>query len=1608
MASLVSVQEDLAAGRRLEADEGFRIVWSQFGPAETCRQIVLSGSVPLYRLMVDLELCNEWDLFRHCSNAYVELETRGVMVFEDLKLHLLHQFSEYGLRKLCGDPAVKRPALYWQESVCLVRQLVQELRNRKGCFEFLDLDDQVMLRLRLIHNHLYFIKDHGMFKRLPLREMIFCVAIFIEIHEDIEGGEVYRAVINKRNLMVFLIAISSQLNSVAKGFERKKACVNKKLIKTFRRLKQIHSIFKVMRNCVIHGELSAVDYEKENASITIAAIRRFMQIFGESIKSTADTPNFTARLNNMLQKLMSDSVIFSSKYRNMSSHGFPLSLLFIREVDQHYIYKRLDHYLMVTAVTFAVISVFILNDVIFNLYGTMRRCRSIEDLRAFVKYAGSDAIADLHEKLFQSIGNHLKNVEANLKKEELNRKDDPELALQWESYHQKSGMLDNLKKQVQETSTSSIFIAIFANLPLETIHRLIDSKIVNGMSLISYYQICKDWAIADKGGNISQEQRTIRMHLFVQRDLELNHEKIELWRYRERTREILEHFTKDSLLDRATLTKLEDDLHSALSNTGKPYYQNIFSLDSKQQAICGVLKKHYKGDELRRFKKRMEELRSSDERELREVFQRYVVNLQKLFAHYGCDTLENLILNHKTIPRKGYLAIQYWQLVILEVLISTGYFGDNFSTLKASIPMIWGKTYRNYLAHDTLSYDLLTMSSQEKVIINGFVMAWSLDRMNIFCNSPKFDLQGFVEVEREGFNWVTVQNGLLESWKSLNYESVGSYLEQRGDNTCRVLYDLGGLFRTKKYTMSDILLNHFYHNKNFEQVLPELIQVFPTLQADYDCEEYKIVTGLNKRQFSDLLMPRALKLFQKAQPELYIPCVGSILEFYQTSGDFDAAQELLKDCKPLLTTDCANQLLLIAFHPVEERQKQLRTALGYSECVLLPTDYVKFYTINTPPISDDFLKTIEFRNQNHFEHLLDNYHSSLSQDDLNEAVVLCSYMNRPKMLRRLLEKAELRFTVAALSKPLGGIVELRRWPLVHLLMDHGADPWSFDDELTKSLASQHNHKLMRRMLRSIPPTVDDELRFGIFQWVVRYSTLGMVKIFSTGLRIKLWETQGLLKTAVENANHWEVYKYLEDQIFKAVELCSGDREINVWRKLLQEIRVLRYLQKEEFIPFAVGKRQAAVVGLLKRITDFWKFGGAKVVQNFKFLDCNEWFQLETTGANFDCFSDKVIGLLDDLENLPEKLVQTEYLLTCRTENSTCEIPVILKLRSPNTIIMNNLEVHLVEEVSPISISNLILRATEAIPSSITTGSFSINTVLFHFMTTNNRLMITQESSLANLNANFLFKAPKQPDIFHTLPPNAFPEMVDLMFKFGADPPMVNAKGISLFLPLMTRRVQNSIIKRIYQHCQEAGKTHLPNGTHIFNYQIVHRGQAFTVLLNAVGANNYDLVKFFLENGADPTVAHDRGKAALLQHAVFLRNVPIVKLILNHDPTLINQSAHDAKNYTVIQEAIVNNHEYLVRYLLDQGAQLTNFRNHLGFTPLGCGIQCDSVEAVGVLMDHVVDRELYDALERVDGEGRSALELAQKKGNPAIIEPVVSCYMRLASLQLQRLCIKYNV
>uniref|UniRef100_A0A182QNV0 Uncharacterized protein n=1 Tax=Anopheles farauti TaxID=69004 RepID=A0A182QNV0_9DIPT len=774
---------------------------------------VVNGNVEQLKQLLATRSCVKNELFQ----AYAELKHRNI----PLSNKMVH-FVEYELVKVSyqnayqdNDSATSAKGAPGEvaERLALMVECIDLILNEHKPGSYNDIDELLVLRLRQIYAHVFFVKTH--LRKLPLLQLQFCLAVFLKLvtGKPTNGFDIYAFTIDKERIIHFLKLTRNELVAESKpplslecyvqyvlfllnphygthripkrirsyiriGVKKMSADLvadiqpgvyfeafpvplqqtlkthyektldwdhRRRLRKTFKEL--IDTYFIMKQHYSIRKVLSYIDGIREGpcndpphmhppvpSPTRIRAIKRTLQVIGEMIKSTRESPNITAKLNRILQLITSEALTERTKdLRQFFSHGYSLAkwemeedanseqlaMVFqnietnLREVRRWFVYTQTQQNLL-----------------IYRRYlAHLKQFTSVVKLRSYISFVGTEFKASLIETYLPE-----QLTEAKMLIQYMLNTASPRESLGADVRQDLEYILAELQLRIDVIRVEN-----------DTLGRTIDefffleSYIRQPTSELGRVRQIVDWILSRT--ELSNRHKLVqKTDLLYARELlarlqmeETDDTRRYLWGniWTRLAKERLSGL--DTLLGRteqrfdvsldatvrtmqALNLPLDGDEYVQFVNRrlAKSYYTNVFGLDNKYRVLKEIVKDRRAQVNSRDVLEKLKELRKTDERALQQMFDGLLDSMEDILNE--CDRTGDFRFSCQS----DHLALEYCLLEATEILCNLALFRDNMVDLAMFVPVITGRNLRNYLAHDFLAYDTLTgRDGGETVILNA-------------------------------------------------------------------------------------------------------------------------------------------------------------------------------------------------------------------------------------------------------------------------------------------------------------------------------------------------------------------------------------------------------------------------------------------------------------------------------------------------------------------------------------------------------------------------------------------------------------------------------------------------------------------------------------------------------------------------------------------------------------------------------------------------------------------------------------------------------------------------------------------------------------------------
>uniref|UniRef100_A0A182QPP7 Uncharacterized protein n=1 Tax=Anopheles farauti TaxID=69004 RepID=A0A182QPP7_9DIPT len=530
------------------------------------------------------------------------------------------------------------------------------------------------------------------------------------------------AELNRRNKSFVCMAediVASESFSMDHLLSGKDRRTVRKLKKCYTKMKQFYSMAK------IHGHFTQVaQSDPEQSDIFLACLKRALTVFGEAMKNTKSTPNMpNKRVRQTLEQLLTSQLAeFNILHRNTYAKAFSLQRLSIADSLEKKSLINLPNYMTVVRVMLLLLLILVAADIRRSFYGILYRCGTLAALRSLLFYVGKDdSLWTVQRDSFREVQKYFTNARELLMELTQTRVGKtPQFAHVIHQFNQQSAIIGELQAMLEadnEISFASIRKSCFACDDLSTIRRLLLSKmqLLNANGLMNKISSTWDNSISQVSSIAWLDSRLVTINPAVVTN---KLQKVVIALISARNGEHIPYL-QTLLSDLAWLDHVSDADRQELNEMLRPYYNYIFLLDNKWKALKVFGKKH----NLSWDEKLEQKLVEKDRNYLQHLFDTRRSKLRSVLQTLGIHTVDDIMATMASMPPCTLAALEYIQLELSEMLTAVEHFGDNFYYLQHRIPMIHGKNYRNQLAHDALSYNLLTDSGDLKLLINAIILA---------------------------------------------------------------------------------------------------------------------------------------------------------------------------------------------------------------------------------------------------------------------------------------------------------------------------------------------------------------------------------------------------------------------------------------------------------------------------------------------------------------------------------------------------------------------------------------------------------------------------------------------------------------------------------------------------------------------------------------------------------------------------------------------------------------------------------------------------------------------------------------------------------------------
>ncbi|XP_039440406.2 uncharacterized protein LOC120421280 [Culex pipiens pallens] len=1431
--------------------------------------------------------------------------------------------------------------------------------------------------------------------------------------------------------------IASEISQVSVNVSSRDGSVLHNLKRNYFRAKQLYSIQK----CLFHIE-GIAECRKCNDSkyLTVPAVKRLIQVIGESIKSTKNSPNVPKVVGKILNTMLTALFPDTNKYfREFFSHKYPLAKRFLSNSTEANLFHAIATHSEYTGMIFAIIFICTLLNVSRTLLGTMRRCRDTAELQSLLQYVSILTLPEVGQmQFFDKIMRKFKEMEQTINATEIHTVEDQDsVKFLLKDLQRKTGVIDVLRKSLLRNwhfNFLDIKDACLAKASISKIHRIIDWNLSLSEQKEVYQIIYNQWmdnhvtlsSLHPRNTKLLNMDGTVLSGVLANIERKLvaikDEECIENTRgilvklgVSNPTKEMVEHFHKQLL----------------------KYYEDIFFIDNKFMAI----RKFFKSNKLPLNEEALKVMRSRDEQDLQDIFNKRVEAIRTILNGAGILSIEDLSTKVRSIPNHVLMALELYQLELCEMLITVGYYGDNFQLLKHRIPLIYGRNYRNFLAHDSLSYNVLTDSSRVKIAVNALVFIESnmrLFKQNVKPKSNEFTFPSETVV----LSWTLEQVSLVESIQSDGWNSikstdlfgrhcgtVGTVQPLSSDMTSiefanpnlESFQKLLAFFaakiseNTSKITTLGYRVWYALQLGNYEEAFNLFKQSQPVRNSKLPQEFFSwdlivdyLLTEMSDWDERDALgrtvLHRLIQAGNRERVSLLLEIMPDIdvnaadrkertpLDYAIDYGCSECVQLLLSRNAAVSST---NQQSGIVFHM---NDSLVRLFAGFSEELLTSQAYV-----NTAVRSNN-LTALKFL----IDKFYNDSHKNLRAEHLNSSLGLAAYLNHYSIVEYLSSIPDVNYFSDEFKMngnfALHHAINRNHKKVVKLLLDMGASPNWINVHSTQNLntafqlAVNINNQKMIKMMQDIDQYLylsNTNLKHPV-QCAMQHNSPKLVRCLGK-FGFSLLNTGRILQNAIQRDNTTMI-----DAILRELDLASvsnkslADPVLRDVGELLTRWKTMAYLEepngnpgRETSIAIAVLKGNLTLLTtLVDRCVAVRSFGDSylhsiTVYKNRKQI--NSYFcedMLEKRFLLSEC--DKLLSTLKKCSN--QKCVGSTIQITFRNESDEFNVNGTFRVFMDSDLFSEIMPVTIREsfenDLDKANLSEtcfkLILDHLKNLNCNIY-GSFQKH--FFIICGESAYLLQTVDSQQTfPLKALVNFGSSDGETPLHNCYGADRLDIVRLLIFHGGNPLAINTVGQTpLHLTLTDKDVEKAMY--LLKLCVDQD-LRSPDGTPAAE---LPNGLGFRPLHLAAMTCKLEVVRFLIDHCNVDLRAKDAIERVPVIYALAGPHMAILKLLLERDPAAIN--IPDNRGQTTVHYSAVRCNVDVIAMMLPYGVDLF-LSDKNGANPVQVAMESKSLEWLKVVFDYARSQKIVGLLKHLGEAGIPALHFTLLFSEPELSTLVV--------------------
>ncbi|GFX64521.1 ankyrin-3 [Trichonephila clavipes] len=339
------------------------------------------------------------------SKGHKELKLRGVFLSDEMELFIQSKILDIRFFHKNSDQS-RGNRTSWCHIQKRIEMVVDAISFIKTNYWDASLDEKFLLKAEFAVKNIHVLKSllKSTYNKLPWEEMEFCLTIFIHCFKNrLEANLVYNSVLNKKKVLTYLETFSKALSSeqesmqksdvlqLAKPLGREKSLRDKaakEILKRYSSFQDLYIDYKTVRDFYsletmkTYADLGvSVDATQKEGQL---AIMRTLQVIGEHLKSTLESPKLSNETANKLFSYLPFSTReIITNLRDSLSHRFEEDTHFTRTIikkKSHLFFKNIQNDISKINVAISNALYRLKTNAVYTIVKEIRLCKRIDDI----------------------------------------------------------------------------------------------------------------------------------------------------------------------------------------------------------------------------------------------------------------------------------------------------------------------------------------------------------------------------------------------------------------------------------------------------------------------------------------------------------------------------------------------------------------------------------------------------------------------------------------------------------------------------------------------------------------------------------------------------------------------------------------------------------------------------------------------------------------------------------------------------------------------------------------------------------------------------------------------------------------------------------------------------------------------------------------------------------------------------------------------------------------------------------------------------------------------------------------------------------------------------